>query len=180
MQTNLKKNHKLGIEDHKLEDTESLLHWADVYVEVHDVNSAHFRAVEINAFSNTPWNQTTYAVAMVTNWPVNHTLGYESWPRFKVDTTQAGGKGITGKVREGRKEQILWSLGARKRRVRHDRVLIVERTNCSATLTSQINILDHIERMIQNLKMFFQPLQNPVWQIRVMWLFLHTLMHCRQ
>lgn len=45
------------------------------------------------------------------------------------------GKVLTGKVREGRKEQILRSLGARKRRVRHGRVLIVERKNCSATLT---------------------------------------------
>lgn len=175
MRANLRENHKLGIENHKLEDTESLLHWVDVYVEVHDVNSAYLSAVEMHSVIRLetklrmplPWLQIAQSNTLLDTNPGLDLKSIQPRP--------------VGKVREGRKERISWSLGARKRLLRHGRVLIVERTNRSATLISQINICDHnIESMIQNLKMFFQILQNTVWQIKVMWLFLHTLMHCRQ
>lgn len=39
----------MDIEDHKLEDAESLLHCVDVHVEVHDVKSAHLSAVEMHS-----------------------------------------------------------------------------------------------------------------------------------
>lgn len=49
MRANLRKITSWVYEDHKLEDTESLLRWVDVYVEVHDGNSAHLSAVEMHS-----------------------------------------------------------------------------------------------------------------------------------
>lgn len=99
----IEENHKLGIEDHKLEDTESLLHWVDVYVEVHDVSSANLSTVEMHSVIRLetklrmplPWLLIAQSTTLLDTNPGLDLKSIQSRP---------GGKVWTEKVREGRKE----------------------------------------------------------------------------
>lgn len=99
----IEKNHKQGFsKDHKLEDTDSLLHFVDVWVMLHYAHSVHLSAVESHTVISLETKLRMWLPWLL--FAANHTPGYEYLPWFKSIQPRQVGRVLNENVRERWKE----------------------------------------------------------------------------